>query len=67
MSSANSLAAYCKLSGRSFMYIKKSNKKKRKTSHGPKIEPCKTSASTDDELKHWPLSTTHWNLLLKKL
>ena len=59
MSSANSLAVDCKLSGRSFMYIRKSN--------GLKIESCGTSASTDDQLEHWPLRTICWNLLLKKL
>ena len=41
------------------MYIRKSN--------GSKIEPCGTPASTDDQFEHWPLSTTFWNLLFKKL
>ena len=44
MSSANSLAVDSKPSGRSFMYIRKSN--------GPKIEPCGTPASTDDQFEH---------------
>ena len=56
VSSANNLTVDCKLSERSFMYIRKSN--------GPKIEPSGTPANTDDQLKHWPLSTTRWNLLL---
>ena len=59
VSYANSFTVDCKFSGRSFMYIRKSN--------GPKIEPCRTPASTDDQLEHWPLSTTLWNLFLKKL
>ena len=42
--SADSLTVDCKLSGRSFMYIRKSN--------GPKIEPCRTPESTDDQLEH---------------
>ena len=32
------------------MYMRKNN--------GPKIEPYETPASTDDQLEHWPLSTT---------
>ena len=59
LSPANSLAVVCKLSGRSFMYIGESN--------GAKIEPCGTPASTDDQLEHWQLRTTCWNLLPKKL
>ena len=60
VSSANSFTVDCKFSGRSFMYIRKKN--------GPKIEPCGTPVSTDDhQLEHRPLSTTRWNLLLKKL
>ena len=39
------------------MYIRKSN--------GPKKEPCGTPNSIDDQLEHWPLSTTRWNLLRK--
>ena len=27
-------------------------------SNGPKIEPCGTPVSTDDQFEHWPLSTT---------
>ena len=54
MSSANSLVVDCKLSERSFMYI----------SNGPKIEPCETLASTDDQLEHWRLKITRWNALL---
>ena len=46
MSFANSFTADWKFSGRAFMYIRKSN--------GPKIEPCRTPASTDDQLEHWP-------------
>ena len=59
MSSANSFTVDCNVSGISFMYIRKSN--------GPKIEPCGTPVSSDVQLEHWPLSTTRWNLLLKKL
>ena len=59
VSSENSLAVDCKLSGRSFIYIRKSN--------GLKLEPCRTLAITDDQLQHWPLRTTCWNLLRKKL
>ena len=59
MSSANSLTVDSKPSGRSFMYIRKSN--------GPKIEPCGTPASTDDQFEHWPLRTTLWNQLFRKL
>ena len=59
MSSANSLAVDCKLSGRSFVSIRKSN--------GHKIEPWGTPLSTYDKLEHWSLRTTTWNLLLKKL
>ena len=50
VSSANSFTVDCKFSGRSFMYIRKSN--------GPKIESSRTPASTDDHLEHWSLSTT---------
>ena len=50
MSSAKSLTVDSKPSGRLFMYMRKSN--------GPKIEPCGTPASTDDQFEHWPLSTT---------
>ena len=38
-----------------------------KKSNGPKIEPCGTPLSTYDQLEHWSLRTTTWNLLLKKL
>ena len=41
------------------MYIRKRN--------GAKIEPCRTSASTDNQLEHCLLSTNRWNLLLKEL
>ena len=45
VSSGNSSTVDCKFSGRSFMYIRKSN--------APKIEPCGTPASTDDDqLEH---------------
>ena len=57
VSSVNSLTVDCKLSGRSFMLIRKSN--------GPKIESCGMPASIDDQLEHWSLSSTQWNLLLK--
>ena len=40
------------------MYIRKSN--------DPKIEPSGTPASTVDQLEHWPLRTTCWNLLINK-
>ena len=50
MSSAKSLTVDSNLSGRSFMYARKSN--------GPKIVPCGTPASTDDQFEHWPLSAT---------
>ena len=59
VSSANSFTEDCKCSGRSFMCIKKSN--------GPKIETCRTPASTDDQLEHWPFSTTHSNQVLQTL
>ena len=39
------------------MHIRKSN--------GPKKEPCGTPNSIDEQLEHWPLSTTPWNLLRK--
>ena len=38
-----------------------------KQSNGPKIEPHGTPASNDDQFEQWPLSTTLWNLLFKKL
>ena len=41
------------------MYIRKSN--------GLKIERCETPTSTDDQLELWPLRTTRWILLFKKL
>ena len=44
VSSENSFTVDCKFSGRWFMYIRKSN--------GPKTEPCRTPASTDDQLEH---------------
>ena len=59
VSSANSFTVDWKFSGRLFMYIRKSN--------GPKRETCGTPASTDDQLEHWPFSTTRCNLLLQKL
>ena len=59
VSSVKSLTVDFRLSGRSIMYIRKSN--------GLKIELCETPASTDDQFEHWPLSTTSWNLLFKKL
>ena len=59
VSSANTFNADCKLSGKSFMYISKSN--------GPKIEPCGSPSSTDYQLEHWPLSTSRWNQWLKIL
>ena len=45
VSSANNFTVDCKFSERSFMYIRKSN--------GPKMEPCGTPASTDDQVEHW--------------
>ena len=45
-----SLTEDSKPSGRSFMYIRKSN--------GPKIDPCGTPANNDNQFEHWPLSTT---------
>ena len=39
------------------MHIRKSN--------GPKIESCGMPASIDDQLEHWSLSSTQWNLVLK--
>ena len=48
-----------KLSGRSFVYTKKSK--------GPSIEPCGTPARTGDQFEEWPLQTTLWNLSLRKL
>ena len=41
------------------MFIRKRN--------GPKIETCQILDSTDDQPPHWPLSTTSWNLLIRKL
>ena len=59
MSTAKSLTEDSKPSGRSLMYIRKSN--------GPNIEPCGTPASNDDQLNNGhqvPLSETYY---LKKL
>ena len=50
VSSGKSLTEDSKPSGRSFMYIRKSN--------GTNIEPCGIPASTDDQFEHWRLSTT---------
>ena len=59
-SSSNSLAVNCKLPGRSFWYIRKSN--------SPKIENCGTGfVLAHWTLEYWLLSTTRCNLLLKKL
>ena len=59
-SSSNSLAVNCKLPGRSFWYIRKSN--------SPKIEHCGTRfVLAHWTLEYWLLSTTRCNLLLKKL
>ena len=50
----------CNLSGRSLMYIRKSN--------GPKTEPSGTPANTDNnQLEQRSLSKTCRNLLLRKL
>ena len=57
MLSVNSLTRGYKLSGRSFMYIRKSS--------GPKIEQCGTPVSTDDQLGHWPLGAIRFNLMIK--
>ena len=60
MPSAKSLTEDSKSSGRSFIYIRKSNVSK--------IQCCGTPARTDDQFEHrWPLSATLWNLLFKKL
>ena len=59
VSSANSFTVDFKFPERSFMYIRKMN--------GPKIETCGSPASTDDQLEHWPLSTTCCSLSPKKL
>ena len=53
----------CKPSGGSLMYIRSYIRK----SNRPKIEPRWTPASTGDQLKHWSLTTTLWNLLFRKL
>ena len=50
VSSAKSVTVDSDLSGRSFMYVRKIN--------GPKIEPCGTSSSTDEQFELWVLSTT---------
>ena len=50
VSSAKSLTEDSKLSGRSFICIRKSN--------GLKIEPCRTPANTDDQFELWPLRST---------
>lgn len=47
VSCANIVDLDCKLSGRSFLYIRKGD--------GPKLEPCRIPTSADDQLKHWPL------------
>ena len=46
VSSANNLAVDCEFSGRSFVYLRKSN--------GPKIKIFRTPASTDNRLEQWP-------------
>ena len=55
LSSANNFAEDSKLSGRSFIYTKKSK--------GPSIEPCETPARTGDQFEDWVLRTTLWKLV----
>ena len=57
--SANSLAVDEMPLLSSLMYIKKNK--------GPKIEPCRTPASTGVHVEVWPFSTTLWSLLFRKL
>ena len=57
--SANNLGFENKFSGKSFIYIKKSN--------GPRIEPWGTSASAFVHVEYWSLRTTLYFLSLRKL
>ena len=59
VSLANNLGFETKFSGKSFMYIKKSN--------GPRIEPWGTPASTFVHVEYWPLRTTLCFLSLRKV
>ena len=59
VSSSNNFAKDSKLSGRSFIYTKKSK--------GPSIEPCGTPARIGDQFEDWPLRTTLWSLSVRKL
>ena len=63
VSSGNSLAVDEMSLLSSLMYIKKNK--------GPKIEPCRTPASTCTStrvhVEVWPFSTTLWSLLFRKL
>ena len=56
--SAKSLTFYIKLLGRSFMYLKNSNR--------PKIDPCGTSSSISSQWELWQLRKTLWYLLSRK-
>ena len=38
-----------------------------KKSKDPSINPCGTPAKIGDQVEDWPLRTTLWNLLLRKL
>ena len=59
VSSANNFAKDSKLSGRWFIYTRKSK--------SPSIEPCGTPTRTGDQFEEWLLRTTLWNLSLSKL
>ena len=56
--SAKSLTFHIKLLGRSFMYIKNSNR--------PKIDPCGTSPLISSQWELWQLRKTLWYLLSRK-
>ena len=58
-SSANNLGYETKFSGKSFMYIKKSN--------GPRIEPWGTPTSTFVHVEYWSLRVTLCFFYLRKL
>ena len=38
-----------------------------KKSKDQNIKPCGTPAKIGDQVEYWPLRTTIWNLLLRKL
>ena len=46
-------------SDKSLIYTKKNRE--------PKMDPCGTPALTGNQFDDCPLSSTHWNLLLRKL